>query len=330
MQVDRVPGLENREVFSMINFKTLSPRRDFVFTTKLYAAQRGAQIKNVMTIDLEEWFHVSNFESYLTRNSWEQLPYRIPHSVPRLLDLLARYDAKATFFCLGWVAQRFPSLIKRIQAEGHELASHGDEHRRVTSLTADEFRTQLVRSKDIIEQIGGERVYGHRAPSYSLKASTKWAFEILLESGFTYDSSIFPFGKRKVSELCDSRFPCYIPVGSKRLTEYPLSTLRMMNTNIPIAGGGYFRLLPYPFIKWSIEQLNKEGRTAIMYLHPWELDPEQPRVHQASWLAKFRHYHQLEKTSEKLTSLLQDFSFGSFRDVFWSERKNAYDIHAQF
>lgn len=307
--------------------RTMQPARPL---TRSFISKGNGQIThNVLTIDLEDWFHVTNFENYLERSSWDRLPSRIPYTLPKLLDILAAHQATATFFCLGWVAERFPSLIKRIQNEGHELASHGDEHRQVTRQTPDEFRAQLLRSKDTIEQISGARVYGHRAPSYSLSHQTRWAFDVLLESGFEYDSSIFPFGGRKIPQLCVSRFPCYIHSAAGRITEYPLSTYKLFNMNLPIAGGGYFRLLPYEIIRWSIEQLNREGRTAIMYLHPWEIDPQQPRVNHASWLAKFRHYHQLEKTAEKLTSMLHDFSFGSIRDVFWSERKNAYAVHAQ-
>jgi polysaccharide deacetylase family protein (PEP-CTERM system associated) len=285
----------------------------------------------VLTIDLEEWFHVTNFEPYITREQWgESYPTRIQHTLPRLLDLLAEYDARATFFTLGWVARRFPALIRRIVESGHELASHGEEHRLVTKQSPEEFRQQLNDSRDVLQQTGGTSVFGHRAPTYSLRKSTDWAFRILLESGFQYDSSVFPFGPRLDRELCDSRFPCRLGMhNAEALVEYPLSTMRFVGNNIPVAGGGYFRLLPYPLIRLAIQQFNQIGQPAIMYLHPWELDTEQPRIEHASWLAKFRHYHQIDQAEPKMRLLLQDFQFGSVRDVFWSPRAKRYEIVPQ-
>ncbi len=287
-------------------------------------------MRNVLTIDLEDWFHVSNFSHQITRDDWHACPTRIQYTVPRLLDLLADYRARATFFTLGWIARQFPSLIQRISDEGHELATHGDEHRLVTSQSPDEFREQLLRSRDSIEQAGGQQVLGHRAPTYSLRKTTDWAIQILLECGFEFDSSVFPFGSRRDPDLCDSRFPCHLmDHGAGMLTEYPLTTLRVMGCNIPIAGGGYFRLFPYPLIKWAILQYNQSGQPAIMYLHPWELDPQQPRVPNASWLARFRHYHQLETTEDKFRRLLTDFEFGSIRDIYWSPITKRYELTPQ-
>jgi polysaccharide deacetylase family protein (PEP-CTERM system associated) len=290
------------------------------------------KFRNVLTIDLEEWFHVTNFEPYIKRDGWggAQYPTRIQHTLPRLLDLLAEFDAKATFFTLGWVARHFPDLVRRMVQAGHELASHGDEHRLVTKQTPEEFRKQLVDSRDVLQQVGQAPVYGHRAPTYSLRKSTDWAFKILLEGGFQFDSSVFPFGPRLDKALCDSRFPCRLGMhDAEALAEYPLSTMRVAGCNIPVAGGGYFRLLPYPLVRLAIQQLNAIGQPAIMYLHPWELDPEQPRVPQASWLAKFRHYHQIEQAESKMRLLLGDFQFGSVRDVFWSPRTQRYELVPQ-
>ncbi len=290
----------------------------------------ASSLYNVLTIDLEDWFHVTNFEPYISRDEWKSCPTRIQHTVPRLLDILAEHDSHATFFALGWVARRFPALVKRISEAGHELASHGDEHRLVTVQSPEEFREQLLRSRDIIENVTGQQVLGHRAPSYSFRKSTDWAIQVLLESGFQFDSSVFPFGTRRDPRLCDARFPCLLyNHGSGAIVEYPLSTIRMAGLNIPIAGGGYFRLLPYPFIKRSIHDLNQEGHRAIMYLHPWELDPDQPRVDRASWLARFRHYHQLDRTEAKLRALLTDFRFGSIREVFWSQESRRYEVVPQ-
>ena len=284
-------------------------------------------MKNVLTIDLEDWFHVTNFTRCISRDDWESCPTRLQHTVPRLLDILAKHQAHATFFVLGWVARRFPSLIRRIRDAGHELATHGDEHRLLTELSSTQFRKQLLRSRDTIEQPAGERVFGHRAPTYSMRGSTDWAIQILLEAGFQYDSSVFPFGARRDPRLCDSRVPCRLyNHGSGALVEYPLSTLRLLRHNIPIAGGGYFRFLPYSFIRWGVGCLNRQGHVAIMYLHPWEIDPHQPRVTDASWLAQFRHYYQLEKTESKLERLLSDFRFGSIRDVFFSPQTQRYEL----
>ena len=289
-------------------------------------ATRPYSDRNVLTIDLEEWFHVTNFERYIHRDDWAACPTRIDYTLPKLLDLLATYGARATFFTLGWIARRFPTLIRRIADEGHELATHGDEHRLVTRQSPVEFREQLLRSRDAIEQAGGSRVLGHRAPTYSLRKTTDWAIQIMLEEGFEYDSSIFPAGSRRDPKLCDSRFPCLLVDADRgTLVEYPLSTVRVFGCNIPMAGGGYFRLLPYAWIKLAVQRLNGAGQPAIMYLHPWELDPQQPRVNHASWLARFRHYHKLDQAEGKFRRLLSDFRFGSIRDVFWSRTTQRFE-----
>lgn len=291
---------------------------------------RDARSLNVLTVDVEEWFQVSNFSPCIRRDDWDNYPTRTQDILPRLLNILAEYDARATFFTLGWVAKRFPELIRRIVDEGHELASHGDEHELVTNQTPEEFRRQLERSVDTLQQAAGCRVYGHRAPSYSFRKETEWAVHILIEAGFLYDSSIFPFGGRRVPEICEERFPCYLHNGyDQSLTEYPLSTVRFLGTNWPIAGGGYFRLLPYEFLKWGMQELNRSSRRVITYFHPWEIDPDQPRVKNASWLSRFRHYYDLEGTESKLRRLLCDFRFGSIRDVFWSEKTARYEITPQ-
>ncbi|MBI3320228.1 MAG: DUF3473 domain-containing protein [Candidatus Omnitrophica bacterium] len=287
-------------------------------------------MQNVLTIDLEDWFHVSNFETVIPRAAWSSCPTRLQETVPRLLDLLAQHQTHATFFVLGWVAKRFPSLIRRISEAGHELATHGDEHQLVTRQSPEEFRAQLVRSRQVIEHASGQRVLGHRAPTYSVRKRTEWAIQILLEEGFQFDSSVFPFGTRQDPDFCDSRIPCLLyDHGAGALVEYPLSTLRLAGHNVPVAGGGYFRLLPYPLLRWAIQRLNREGQRVITYFHPWEIDPAQPRVSRASWLAKFRHYHQLERTEEKLKRLLGEFRFGSIREVFWCPRTQRYAIMPQ-
>ena len=290
----------------------------------------NGSLLHVLTIDLEDWFHVTNFENVIRRSEWTAYPTRVQKTLPRLLDLLAEHNARATFFVLGWVARRFPSLLKRIAEAGHELASHGDEHQLITSQSPSEFREQLVRSRDAIEQLSGHRIYGHRAPSYSFRKRTEWVIQILLESGFQYDSSVFPFGPRRDPALCDSHLPCLLTDhGAGVLREYPLSVVEMAGIALPIAGGGYFRLLPYGVVQRGVRQLDRRGVRAIMYFHPWELDPDQPRIASASWLAKFRHYHQLDRMEEKLRRLLSDFRFGSIRDVFWSATTGQYEIVPQ-
>ena len=287
-------------------------------------------VVNVFTIDLEDWFHVSNFDRVIRPEDWATCPTRLQETVPRLLDLLAAHRIHATVFALGWVARHFPGLIRRIAAEGHELATHGDEHRLMTRLSPEQFRAQMARSVDAIQQESGQRVFGHRAPAYSFRKQTEWAVAILLEAGLQYDSSIFPFGNRLDAQLCASRLPCWLnDHGTGAIAEYPLSMFQVAGVNIPIAGGGYFRLLPYAFVRWAIQRLNAQGERVIMYIHPWEIDPHQPRVAQATWLARFRHYHQLERTEEKLSRLLADFRFGSFREVFWSERTGRYETVPQ-
>lgn len=287
-------------------------------------------LMNAMTIDLEEWFHVTNFEGVIERSEWPSLETRVQESMPRLLDVLAEFDVKATFFSLGWVAREFPWIIRRLTELGHEVASHGDEHKLLVNQTPKQFREQLVRSKDILEQLSQQPVVGHRAPSYSLRYRTRWAVDIMIEEGFLYDSSVFPFGPRKESRLCASRVPCVLDVpGVGQLTEYPLSIEKVYGMDLPIAGGGYFRFLPLGLINQGIRQINARGHRYIMYLHPWELDPDQPRVRQASWLAKFRHYHQLHKTEDKLRNLLSEFRFGSIKEIFWSEEMQGYSTDAQ-
>lgn len=287
-------------------------------------------IRNVLTVDLEDWFHVTNFERYINRQDWKSCQTRVQHTVPRLLDIFAEHRVHATFFVLGWIAKRFPQLMRRISEQGHELASHGDEHRLVTHQTSAEFKEQLIASRDSIEQSAGQPIFGHRAPTYSLRHSTSWAIQILLEAGFRYDSSVYPFGPHRDPELCDSRFPCHLyDHGSGVLTEYPLTTYRLAGLNLPVAGGGYLRLLPYPLVRWAIRRMNQQGWPAITYLHPWEIDPHQPRVPQASWLAKFRHYHRLDQTETKLRRLLSDFKFGSIREVFWSPQTQRYELVPQ-
>jgi polysaccharide deacetylase family protein (PEP-CTERM system associated) len=267
---------------------------------------------NALTIDVEDYYHVSGFESLIRFEHWDRYESRVEQNTHGLLDLLDAYGTKATFFVLGWVAERHPPLVRTIQARGHEVASHGYAHRRIYTQTPEEFRQETRRAIRLLEDATGQRVFGYRAASYSITKASLWALEILQEEGFTYDSSIFPIhhdrygipGYQRFCHVLDGR-------GGHRLLEFPISTLRLAGSNIPIAGGGYFRLFPYAFIHWAIRRINaKEHQPALVYLHPWEIDPGQPRI-QANALARFRHYVNLEKTEQRLVRLLQDFTFGT-------------------
>ncbi|HXV19771.1 MAG TPA: XrtA system polysaccharide deacetylase [Desulfuromonadales bacterium] len=284
---------------------------------------------NLLTIDVEDYFHVSAFETVSPPETWERCEFRVDRNTERVLALLAEYDVRATFFVLGWVARRFPELVKKIARHGHEIASHGYGHRRVTTQSRAEFRDDIRRSKTLLEDLGGQAVLGYRAPSYSIGLHSLWAYDELLEAGYRYDSSVFPV-KHDFYGIPDwPRFPfCVIrgdqgqwapedgrtetPAGEPacRMLEIPITTLKLCGRNLPIAGGGYFRLFPYAVTRWGLGRINRqEGRPFVFYLHPWELDPEQPRMVGAGWKSRFRHYLNLEKTEGRLRRLLKDFPF---------------------
>lgn len=279
---------------------------------------------NVMTIDLEEWFQVTNFEGIIARSDWDHCQARVPEILPRLLDLFAEHNVRATFFVLGWIAERHPEWIRRIHRAGHEIASHGYDHRRLTHLNPAELRQQLRQSKTMLEDLTGDRVDGFRAPSYALCKKSCTVIEELLKAGYLFDSSIFPYGGRFTPNICGSKYPCLLYCHGHTITEYPLSIATLCGMDTPIAGGGYFRLLPYFVIKKGIEKINRENVPAIMYFHPWEFDPGQPRVRQASCLSKFRHYVNLERNEAKLRQLVKDFTFTSFRELFWNATAKKY------
>lgn len=295
---------------------------------------------NALTIDLEDYYQVSAFESVVKRENWDKYESRIERNTHRLLDILngsLRTAVRATFFCLGWNAERYPGLIKRIKEEGHEIACHGYDHQLVYSLNPKQFREDVRKSKKLLEDIVGEEVVGYRAPSYSINRKSLWAFEILVEEGYRYDSSIFPIYHDRYGMPNAPRFPFVIPLNGNSnvesgitpssefrtpnlemngLLEFPLSTVRICGRNLPISGGGYFRLFPYPVTKRALERINgKERRPFIFYLHPWEIDPEQPKIQGTSVRSQFRHYLNLLKTEAKLKRLLEDFSFSSIKDT---------------
>lgn len=272
---------------------------------------------NALTIDVEDYFMVSAFADVVRFEEWSGYESRIERSTTTVLDILDDHGVKATFFVLGWVAEHYPGVVKEIHRRGHELASHGYSHRLAYDLSPEEFREDTRRSKALIEDISGEAVSGYRAASYSITKRSLWALDILIEEGFTYDSSIFPIHHDRYGYPEFSRFPLVVEKkGSGGILEIPLTTVRLLGKNIPVAGGGYLRLLPLSLVKWSIRRLNRgEGEPAVIYIHPWELDPDQPRLN-GSVLSSFRHNVNLEKTADKVKGLLAAFEFAPVREVF--------------
>jgi polysaccharide deacetylase family protein (PEP-CTERM system associated) len=272
-------------------------------------------IVNAMTVDVEDYFHVSIFDGVVPRSRWLELESRVRGNTERLLDVFRSTNVRATFFVLGWVADRFPELVADIAEAGHELASHGYSHRLIYDQTRDGFREDVRRAKAVIEDAGNAPVLGYRAPSYSITPRSLWALDILVEEGYRYDASIFPIRHDRYGIPLSPRHSYCIPTQKGELIEAPASTVRLGWANLPVAGGGYFRILPYAWTKWGIARINaQEGRPAIFYIHPWELDPEQPRL-EAGLVSRFRHYHNLDKTEARLRALLSDFKFGPIEGV---------------
>lgn len=268
-----------------------------------------------MTFDVEDYFHVGAFSDRVKKGDWEKYPSRVEANTARSIALLEDAGYKGTFFVLGWVAEHFPHLVKRIAAGGHEIACHSSEHRRVYQMTPKEFYEDTVRAKRAIEDATGAPVRGYRAPSFSITANSLWAFEILVEAGFTYDSSIFPVRHPNYGMPRLPRIPFLVQTQSGSLVEFPMPTLAVGSRRSPFAGGAYLRLLPYSFTRWGIHFLNEaEQQPVCIYAHPWELDPEQPRL-SVSLTAKLRHYIGLRTMETKLRMLLRDFEFGALESL---------------
>jgi polysaccharide deacetylase family protein (PEP-CTERM system associated) len=265
---------------------------------------------------VEDYFHVSAFEPYISRDQWDRLPCRVEANTGKVLDLLAASGARATFFVLGWVAERYPGLIRRIVAEGHELACHGRDHTRVTQQTPDQFRADIRESRQLLEDRGGVAVLGYRAASYSIGASNLWALTVLEEEGFRYSSSIYPIRHDLYGMPGGPRF-AFRPWQAQQLLEIPITTVELLGRRLPCGGGGYFRLLPYAYYRWSIVRVNRvEGQLAVFYFHPWELDPDQPRQTGLDWKTRLRHYLNLDKTEPRLKRLLADFHWDTLAAVY--------------
>lgn len=270
---------------------------------------------NALTVDVEDFFHVQAFADVIPRSRWDELPRRVENNTERLLELCDRAGVVGTFFTLGWVAERHPALVRRIVAAGHELASHGFAHQRVDTQTPEAFRADIVRAHRLLEDSGGVAVTGYRAPTFSLGPRTPWAFKILAEAGYRYSSSIYPVRHDLYGSPDAPRAP-HLHAGTA-LWEFPMTTLRVFSKNLPCSGGGFFRLLPYPLFRAALRRCNAAQRApGLFYTHPWEIDPNQPRVAGAGRLARFRHYNNLGKTFGRLERLLRDFSWDRVDRVY--------------
>lgn len=279
-------------------------------------ASNQAPISNAMTIDVEDYFQVSAFAQTISRDSWPTLSCRVERNIDLILAILNEQDAKATFFTLGWIAERYPAMVKRIVGNGHELASHGYGHLRVTDQSAEEFVDDITRSKGLLEDIGGQAVLGYRAPSFSIGSGNLWALELLRTAGYRYSSSIYPVRHDHYGMPDAPRFAFY-PNGKDGLLELPVSTVRLFQRNYPAGGGGFFRFFPYALSRWLLQQVNKRDlQPAIFYFHPWELDPEQPRQTGIGLKTRFRHYVNLRRTETRIKALVRDFRWDRMDRIF--------------
>jgi polysaccharide deacetylase family protein (PEP-CTERM system associated) len=274
----------------------------------------AATIVNAMTIDVEDYFQVSAFVPHVDRGRWETMECRVERNIDRILGLLADAGASATFFTLGWIAERYPQLVQRITAAGHEVASHGFAHLRATEQTPAEFKADISLAKAVLEDIVGCEVRGYRAPSFSIGENNAWAYDAIAEAGYRYSSSLYPIRHDHYGAPNAPRFAHGVRPG---LIEVPVATVRLLGSNFPAGGGGYFRLLPYRMSRWSLRTINARDRQpAMFYFHPWELDPAQPRVPGAGAKARFRHYLNLERMAPRLARLFCDFRWSRADTVF--------------
>jgi polysaccharide deacetylase family protein (PEP-CTERM system associated) len=265
----------------------------------------AAPIGNAMTVDVEDYFQVQAFAGTISRSDWDRLPSRVERNTHRVLDVFAEHGTKATFFTLGWVAERHPALVRRIVADGHELASHGFAHYRADEQDPAAFRADVSRTKAILESTAGAPVRGYRAASFSIGAGNFWAFEVLEDEGYTYSSSVYPVRHDIYGMPEAPRFP-FRPLPGRAFREFPITTTVLGGRNWPCGGGGYFRLLPYALSNAAIRRVNRrDGRPCIFYFHPWEIDPDQPRQRDAPWKSRLRHYTNLGRMEEKLRRLLR-------------------------
>lgn len=291
-----------------------------------YPSCDPATLVNGLSVDVEDWFQVGAFENVIARGEWDTISTRVADNVDRVIDLFAEADVRATFFTLGWVAGRHPAMIRRIVEAGHEIASHGYDHARVFTFTAHEFADDIRKARSIIEDCAGVPVTGYRAPSFSIDHRTPWAFDVLAEHGYAYSSSVAPVVHDHYGWPEAPRF-AFRPLASSPLIEIPVTTALVGGRRVAAGGGGFFRVLPYAFSRWAIRQVNREeGRPAVFYFHPWEVDPEQPRVAHAPLRSRFRHYTGLSKMAGKLRDLVNEFHWGRMDEVARLEALRAGDF----
>ncbi len=286
------------------------------------ARPERSMVVNGLSVDIEDWFQVGAFERTIARDDWDSLLPRVERNSQLVIDLFGRTGAKATFFTLGWVAERYPSLIRRIVDAGHELASHGWDHVRVFTMTPDQFRDDIRRTRVLLEDLAGQKVTGYRAPSFSIDQRTPWAHEILAEEGYAYSSSVAPVAHDHYGWPEAPRY-AFAPVKNSPLIELPVTTAKWCGRTIAAGGGGFFRLLPYVFSRWAIRQVNADERPAIFYFHPWEIDPGQPRVANAPLRSRLRHYARLGAMEAKLERVIREFRWGRVDAVAASEAARA-------
>jgi polysaccharide deacetylase family protein (PEP-CTERM system associated) len=278
------------------------------------ARRAEAPMVNALTVDVEDYFQVSAFASHIDPGTWDTMECRVERNIDRILAMLADANATATFFTLGWIAERYPELIRRIAGAGHEIASHGFAHRRASGQSSAQFLADIRLAKAIIEDLVGAEIGGYRAPSFSIGAATPWAFDAIAEAGYRYSSSVYPIRHDHYGSPDAPRFAHEVRPG---LIEVPIATIRLLKVNLPAGGGGYLRQLPYGISRWSIGRINRRDRQpAMFYFHPWELDPEQPRVHGPGARARFRHYVNLRRMAPRVSRLLRDFRWSRADRVF--------------
>lgn len=286
-------------------------------------------VKNILTFDVEEYFHASIFQKIATPDSWLQLESRVERNIEKILDRLERHQAKATFFVLGWIGEHRPWVVKKIAGFGHEIACHGYDHQLIHDMSTEDFREQLSRAVDILQGLTGKRILGFRAPSFSITEDTLWAFEILAEIGIKYDSSIFPIfhDRYGMPQTPREKFKIKTNHGAE-IIELPPSSVRILGQNLPFGGGGYFRLFPLWFTTWSLRRINRRGLPVVFYLHPWELDPGQPALEIGLW-DRLRHYSNLKIVEKKLEKLLRSFQFLSICEFLELEQPQSERIPAE-
>jgi polysaccharide deacetylase family protein (PEP-CTERM system associated) len=293
-----------------MNMYELAPRR---------LPAPGERIRNAMTCDVEDYFQVSAFAPYIDRASWPNRECRVEANMDRILALFERHGVRATFFTLGWIAERYPQLVRRIVSGGHELASHGYGHLRASDQSRAEFANDIRSAKALLEDIGGQAVLGYRAPSFSIGRANLWALDELLDAGYRYSSSIYPIAHDHYGMPEAPRFAFY-PNGPDGLLEVPITTVQLMGRNLPAGGGGYFRLLPYALSRWMMAKVNRDDRqSALFYFHPWEIDTQQPRPEGLGAKARFRHYINIDRMENRIEALARDFAWDRMDRIFLNQ-----------